>query len=243
MSEKSGIEWTEYTVNFYMGCAKVSEGCDKCYMFRMEKRWGRDPTKLRKTNWANIERKLRRIEPSLIFGNSMTDMFIEELSLEQIKEMFDVMEKYPQHTFQILTKRAYRIPKYCEKYKIPDNVWLGVSVELTKYLNRIDYLRLSNAKVKFVSFEPLLGNLLDMNLDNIDWVIVGGESDQSAPRETKESWILNILDKCREKGIPFFFKQWGGKTQCKCHKTWGCRILINQTFDEMPKSFEKELSN
>ena len=227
------IEWADNTVNFYIGCSKVSEGCSKCYMFRLENRFGRDPTKIRSTNWDTIRRNLSKWTPSTIFVNSMSDSFHESLSDNQILEMFHVMTLYPQHNYIILTKRIKRAAEFLNGVKVHDNFWIGTSVENDKYLWRIDELRKIDAKVRFVSFEPLLGYVNDLNLNGIQWVIVGGESDPN-PRVMQGGFVLGIFDECKARGIPFFFKQWGGSKKCDCHGAWGCRLFDGQEYNEMP---------
>jgi protein gp37 len=233
----TAIEWADNTINFYVGCTKVSEGCKNCYMFRLEERFGRDPKVIRKTNWKTIESNLKNWPPSRIFVNSMSDTFHESLSYEQICEMFHVMLKYPNHQYMILTKRSGRARIIFKEESLPNNFLLGVSVENNNHLGRIDdLLECDGVYNKFLSLEPLLGQVTpDRDLTPIKWVIVGGESDFSNPRLPKQEWIDEIKEWCDIFHIPFFFKQWGGKRKCECHKTWGCRVYKNQTWDELPK--------
>ena len=232
----TAIEWADNTINFYVGCTKVSEGCKNCYMYRLEHRWGRDPSKVRKTNWKTIESNLKNWKPSRIFVNSMSDTFHESLSYEQITEMFHIMLKYPQHQYMILTKRSGRAKAIFSKETLPDNFLLGVSVENNNHLDRIDdLLECDGVYNKFLSLEPLLGKVTpNRDLSPIKWVIVGGESDQSNPRQMKTEWVAEIFDWCKFFKIPFFFKQWGGQHKCKCHNAWGCRMYGQQTWDNLP---------
>jgi len=229
----TAIEWAENTINFYMGCTKVSPGCTNCYMYRLMPRFGRDPNVVNKMNFKNIEKNLKKWNPSRIFVNSMSDTFHKDITDQEINQMFSLMEQYDKHQYLVLTKRIQRAYEYFKGIKIPDNIWIGTSVESEKYADRIDHLRKINAKIHFVSFEPLLNEMINFNLDNIQWVIVGGESDPK-PRGMRSEWVDKIFDKCREKQIPFFFKQWGGKSKCKCHKAWGCRIYKEKTWDQIP---------
>jgi protein gp37 len=233
--KNTAIEWADNTINFFIGCTKVSEGCAKCYMYRLETRFGRDPTTVRKTKWESIEVNLRNWKPSRIFVNSMSDTFHDDIPDSDIDRMLNIMEKYPQHTYIILTKRIKRAVEFLHGCEMPENMWIGTSVESEKYLWRINELRKINAKVRFVSFEPLLSfiDLGSADLEGIRWVIVGGESDPN-PRLMNGLMVETIHKVCQAKGIAFFFKQWGGSTKCKCHNTWGCRMLEGQTWDELP---------
>lgn len=235
--KNTAIEWADNTINFYVGCTKVSEGCKNCYMFRLEERFGRDPKIVRKTNWKTIESNLKNWQPSRIFVNSMSDTFHESLTYEQICEMFHIMLKYPQHQYMILTKRSGRASGIFKDESLPNNFLLGVSVENNNHLDRIDdLLECDGVYNKFLSLEPLLGQVTpDRDLTPIKWVIVGGESDFQNPRLPKPEWIDEIKEWCDFFKIPFFFKQWGGKRKCECHKAWGCRLYKNQTWDELPK--------
>lgn len=236
--KNTAIEWADNTINFYVGCTKVSEGCKNCYMFRLEERFGRDPKTIRKTNWKSIESNLKNWQSSRIFVNSMSDTFHESLTYEQICEMFHIMLKYPQHQYMILTKRSGRASAIFKEQTLPNNFLLGVSVENNNHLDRIDdLLECDGVQNKFLSLEPLVGRVTpDRDLTPIKWVIVGGESDFQNPRLPKPEWIDEIKEWCDFFRIPFFFKQWGGKRKCECHKAWGCRIYKNQTWDELPKT-------
>ena len=235
--KNTAIEWADHSVNFFVGCTKISPGCVNCYMYRLEERFGRNPYVVRKTDWKVRERELKSYDPSNIFVNSMSDTFNDDITPEQIDEMFAIMAKYPKHNYIILTKRIERAVKYFLHKQVPSNFWIGTSVESEKYLWRINELRKIDAKVRFVSFEPLLELIDIMNADllGIHWVIVGGESDKN-PRLMKKEFVTPIFDMCQKRGIAFFFKQWGGNTKCKCHNAWGCRLLHGKTYDELPIS-------
>ena len=167
-------------------------------------------------------------QSKVVFVNSMSDLFHPEVPFEFIQKVFEVMNNTPQHTYQVLTKRAERLFELHDKLKWTNNIWMGVSVENEKVKSRIDYLRITNAKTKFLSCEPLIGPLSNMNLKNIDWVIVGGESGRKA-RTMEELWVWDIKDQCREQEVAFFFKQWGGVNKKKAG-----RELAGMTYDEMP---------
>ena len=230
----SKIEWTESTWNPITGCTKVSPGCKHCYAERMAKRL----KAMGQANYANgfeltlqehmLERPLTWKKPQQIFVNSMSDLFHKDVPLEYILRVFDVMKRASWHQFQVLTKRSQRLMELSDEIEWPDNVWMGVSVETTDYLYRIDHLRATGAKIKFLSLEPLLGALPNMNLTNIDWAIVGGESGPQA-RPMEEAWVEEIQHNCGEQGIAFFFKQWGGK-----NKKRSGRVLQGRTWDDYP---------
>jgi protein gp37 len=234
MATVSTIEWTEMTWNPVTGCRKITQGCKHCYAERMAKRLhamgskrymnGFEPT----LHWDLIDTPKRWKKPRVIFVNSMSDLFQEEVPFEFIARAFKTMLECPQHTFQILTKRADRLVKFAGVLPWPANIWIGVSVESGRVLQRVDYLRDVPAAVRFLSCEPLLGPLDKMSLVGIDWVIVGGESGPKA-RPMQESWLRTIQSKCRDQDVPFFFKQWGGVRK---HTTG--RELDKRTFDEMP---------
>nr|DAT94610.1 MAG TPA: Protein of unknown function (DUF5131) [Caudoviricetes sp.] len=204
------IEWTNETWNPITGCCKKSEGCLNCYAEKMHKRltaMGQEKYKFPFENvvfhYEELSRKLSN-KPKMFFVNSMSDTFNEKISGEQILKILTFCEKYPQHIFQILTKRAERVGGFL----YPENVWLGVTVEKAKYKNRIDYLRKTNAKIKFLSCEPLLEDLGELDLSGIDWVICGGETGSKA-RPMHPDWVRNIQRQCKEQNVSFFFKQWG----------------------------------
>lgn len=206
----SKIEWTNETWNPITGCNKHSEGCLNCYAEKMHKRlraMGQEkykfPFECVLFNYDELSRKLTK-KPKMFFVNSMSDTFHEKISGEQILKILSYCGSYHQHIFQVLTKRAERISRFI----YPENVWLGVTVELEKYKSRIDYLRKADAKIKFLSCEPLLGDLGELDLTGIDWVICGGESGPNA-RPMHPDWVRNIQKQCKEQGVAFFFKQWG----------------------------------
>jgi protein gp37 len=231
---KSAIEWTESTWNPVTGCTKISQGCKHCYAERMSERL----QAMGQPNYRNgfevtlqprmLELPLKWKRPQRIFVNSMSDLFHEDVPLDYIQRVFDVMRRAHWHRFQILTKRADRLADLDPELDWPPNVWMGVSVENLDHVDRIDHLRRTRARVKFLSLEPLLGPLPGLNLRGIDWAIVGGESGPGA-RPVEESWILGIRDQCREAGVAFFFKQWGGLNKKKTG-----RLLEGRTWDEMP---------
>jgi protein gp37 len=234
MASKSPIEWTESTWNPVTGCNKISPGCKHCYAERLAKR-------LKAMGQANykkgfkltlqpqmLELPLSWKKPQTIFVNSMSDLFHKDVPLEYIQQVFDVMKRANWHRFQVLTKRADRLAEISSELEWSPNIWMGVSVESQKYVHRIDDLRKTDAKVKFLSLEPLLGELKNLDLTNIHWAIVGGESGYGA-RPIKEEWVLEIREQCRNFNVPFFFKQWGGVNKKKTG-----RLLEGKTWDEMP---------
>jgi len=233
--ENTAIEWAEHTINFYIGCSKVSEGCANCYMFRLENRFGRDPTVVRKTKWETIEKNLAKWSPAKIFVNSMSDTFHESLTYQEIDEMFKLMFKYPKHQYLILTKRIGRAQAYADITAFPPNFWIGTSVESQKHIDRINTLCEIPANIHFVSFEPLLGEINLNSTSSFDWAIVGGESGYK-PRIPNAVCFSKLIDQLRNENIPVFFKQWGGTSKCKCHGAWGCRNINGKTFDEMPRN-------
>lgn len=234
MAERSSIEWTNATWNPARGCTKVSPGCKHCYAETFAERfrgvaghayeYGFD---LRLVPRA-LDLPLRWREGRLIFVNSMSDLFHEDIPSEYIGRVFDVMRRATQHQFQVLTKRADRLEEIMTETDVPPNVWLGVSVESADYRWRIDHLRRVRARVRFLSLEPLLGALGRLNLRGIHWVIVGGESGPGA-RAMEPEWVRAIRSQCRTAGVPFFFKQWGG-----VQKKRNGRALDGRTYDEMP---------
>lgn len=234
MSSKSAIEWTESTWNPLTGCTKISPGCKHCYAERMAKRL----QAMGQPNYRNgfqltlhehsLEIPLHWKQPQMIFVNSMSDLFHEEVPLEYILRVFATMSKASWHTFQVLTKRSDRLLELDKELLWPENVWMGVSVENQSYTFRVDHLRETHAVIKFLSLEPLLGPLANLNLSGIHWVIVGGESGPGA-RPIQESWVRDIRDQCLDANIPFFFKQWGGTNKKKSG-----RELDGKTWDELP---------
>ena len=214
MATKSNIEWTEATWNPVTGCTKISPGCKHCYAERMSFRL----QAMGQRNYANgfeltlhnrmLEKPLSWRKPQLIFVNSMSDLFHDEVPVDFILKVFGVMQQAHWHQFQVLTKRSQRLMKLNDQIDWPDNVWMGVSVENQDYTSRIGYLRETDAVTKFLSLEPLLGPLSDLDLDGIDWVIVGGESGPGA-RPMHEGWVIQIRDQCNTANVPLFVKQMG----------------------------------
>lgn len=240
---QSSIEWTEMTWNPVTGCDKISAGCKFCYAEVMAKR-----LKAMGVEKYQNEFKLTIHEDELatpytwkkskvVFVNSMSDLFHKDVPIEFIQKVFRVMKDNPQHVFQVLTKRA-DVMLYYDKEGWLDwshNIWMGVSVENEKAMKRIDLLRQSNARTKFLSCEPLIGPLPKLNLKNIDWVIVGGESGRK-PRPMKKEWVLDIKQQCERKDVAFFFKQWGGTNKKKTGN-----LLDGKKYLEMPEFEQEEL--
>jgi protein gp37 len=240
---QSSIEWTEMTWNPVTGCDKISAGCKFCYAEVMAKR-----LKAMGVEKYQNEFKLTIHEDELatpytwkkskvVFVNSMSDLFHKDVPIEFIQKVFRVMKENPQHVFQVLTKRA-DVMLYYDKEGWLDwshNIWMGVSVENEKVMKRIDLLRQSNARTKFLSCEPLIGPLPKLNLKNIDWVIVGGESGRK-PRPMKKEWVLDIKQQCEKKDVAFFFKQWGGTNKKKTGN-----LLDGKKYLEMPEFEQEEL--
>ena len=245
MTAKSEIEWTEMTWNPVAGCSVLSDGCTNCYAMRLAARleaMGMAKYKglTRKTGgrykWTgevrlapeslDAPKKVKR--PCLIFVNSMSDLFHEDVPLAFIQKVFKTIEETPQHTYQVLTKRAERLEELSPDLIWPKNLWMGVSVESKEFKYRINHLRKCGAKHKFLSLEPLLGKLGKTNLRKIDWVIVGGESGPGA-RPMQEEWVQDLRDQCEQKGVAFHFKQWGGVQKKKNGRT-----LDNRTHDDTP---------
>lgn len=235
MSTRSSIEWTESTWNPITGCIKVSSGCKHCYAERMALRL----QGIGQPNYANgftltmhphvLPLPLTWKKPQMVFVNSMSDLFHQDVPLAFIRKVFDAMRRASWHTFQVLTKRSARLFDLNQAIDWPSNVWMGVSVEDCNHMFRIDHLRQTGAHVKFLSFEPLLSPLPNLDLRGINWVIVGGESGPGA-RPLEEEWVLDIRDQCLAAHVPFFFKQWGG-----VNKKRAGRILQGRTWDEMPR--------
>jgi protein gp37 len=236
MANNSTIEWTEATWNPSTGCDALSPGCDHCYAERMSHRLKAMGQKKYVNGFRltlhpeTLDLPLRWKEPQRIFVNSMSDLFHHDVPLDYIQRVFQTMRTASWHQFQMLTKRSGRLLAFSDKIDWPDNVWMGVSVESHSYLPRIDHLRKTNARTKFLSLEPLLGPLHGLNLEGIDWVIVGGESGPGA-RPMRAEWVTAIRSQCLQFNVPFFFKQWGGVQK----KRTG-RILDGRTYDDMPRS-------
>ena len=234
MSTHSGIEWTESTWNPLTGCTKISPGCKHCYAERMARRL----QAMGQPNYINgfrltlheraLETPLGWKKPQVIFVNSMSDLFHRDVPVEFIQRVFAVMRRALWHTFQVLTKRSERLQELSPQIEWPDNVWMGVSIETLDYAFRIDHLRQTGAHIKFLSLEPLLGPLSRLDLRDINWVIVGGESGPGA-RPLREEWVLEVRDQCQAAHVPFFFKQWGG-----VRKKRAGRLLEGRTWEAMP---------
>jgi protein gp37 len=245
MGDRTAIEWTEATWNPTTGCDKTSPGCENCYALTLAKR-------LRAMGQAKYQKDgnpstsgpgfgltlhpdalavpYRWRAPRVIFVNSMSDLFHPEVPLDFIRRVFKVVEETPQHTYQVLTKRSKRLASIADDLLWPSNLWMGVSVESARYRFRVDHLRRVGAAVRFVSAEPLLGAIPELDLSLIDWLIAGGESGAGA-RPVDEQWIRGLRDQCRAADVPFFFKQWGGRTPKA-----GGRHLDGELHDEMPKA-------
>lgn len=243
MATNSKIEWTEQTWNPVTGCTKISPGCKYCYAEVMAKRLkamgapgyenGFNTITLM---YERLDQPLHRKKPTIYFVNSMSDLFHEAVPYDFIDRIFDTIRATPQHAYQILTKRAERMNEYFQTRQVPDNAWLGVSVEDKKYgIPRIGYLQAIKAKTRFLSIEPLLEDLGRFSLKGIHWVIVGGESGVKA-RPMEESWVLKLRDQCQRNEIDFFFKQWGswGQDGVKRNKSANGRQLQGQLWDMIP---------
>lgn len=234
MADKSAIEWTEATWNPVTGCSQVSPGCAHCYAKTFAERWrgiAEHPYEqgFELRLWPKrLEQPIRWARPRMIFVNSMSDLFHEEIPEEYIQEVFEVMGRAEHHTFQILTKRHERLADLAPRLDWHPNIWMGVSVENHRFVHRADYLRQVEAKVRFISAEPLLGPLDDLDLSQIDWLIAGGESGPRH-RPIRVEWVRALRDRCLDERVAFFFKQWGGHRPKS-----GGRLLDGQTWDEMP---------
>ncbi|ACG71838.1 Gp37Gp68 family protein [Anaeromyxobacter sp. K] len=239
MSDRTAIEWTHATWNPVRGCTKVSPGCKHCYAETFAERFRGVPGHpfeqgfdLRPVPEA-LELPLRWKTGRLIFVNSMSDLFHEDIPDTYIKRVFDIIGRASQHQFQILTKRAERMRAFTSTTSVPPNAWMGVSVETAQYRWRIKELRGVTASVRFLSLEPLLASVDTLDLRDIHWVIVGGESGPGA-REMKPEWVRDIQRQCKRAGVPFFFKQWGG-----VRKGLNGRTLDRRTFSEMPHAAKR----
>jgi protein gp37 len=234
MGQASSIEWTNSTWNPVTGCDKVSAGCAHCYAERFAERFRGVPGHPFKQGfdlriWENrVELPLSWKSPKVIFVNSMSDLFHKDIPLKFIQKVFNTMNLAHWHTFQVLTKRAERLEEISPKLSWAPNIWMGVSVESDKFTYRIDHLRKTKAHVKFLSLEPLLSPLPNLNLKGIDWAIVGGESGPGA-RPMAGTWVLDIKKQCQKAKVPFFFKQWGGVWKKK-----NGRLLQGKTWNQMP---------
>jgi protein gp37 len=243
MATNSPIEWTEATWNPVTGCDRVAAGCDNCYALTLAKRLKAMGAEKYQNDGdprtsgpgfgvtihpASLDQPRRWRNPRVIFVNSMSDLFHAKVPMSFVRDVFDVMRETPQHTYQVLTKRATRLAKVADQLEWPDNVWMGVSVESFDAVDRIDRLRETPAATKFLSCEPLLSSLPDLDLQGIDWLIAGGESGPNA-RPMNPAWVMDLRDQCDRAGVAFFFKQWGGRTP----KANG-RELEGRTWDAMP---------
>lgn len=242
MATHSDIEWTEQTWNPVTGCTKISPGCKHCYAETMAKRLQAMGANGYESGFAvslhpeRLGQPLQRSKPTTYFVNSMSDLFHEDVPFSYIDSVMSVVERCPQHVFQILTKRSARMLEFARFREIPANAWMGVSVEDKKYgLPRIDELRKVPAKTRFLSVEPLLEDLGNLDLSGIHWVIVGGESGPKA-RPMKADWALNVRNQCLEVGVPFFFKQWGnwGADGVRRSKKRNGRELHGKTYSGYP---------
>ena len=253
---KTPIEWTDFSSNPIYAvdtngrrgwqCTKVSLGCNECYSERNNKFRGTGLA-FTQENTNKVQFVLSRKEfdawfrlkkPSKIFIEDMSDLFLREIPDDYICECYQAMQKAKQHIFQTLSKRPLRMLNFQTKYfpdGFPPNIWAGTSVENYECTPRIDILRKVDASIRFISFEPLLGSILPVNLAGISWAISGGESDFRKPRPANPDWFREIKDECKKQGVAYFHKQNGGMTKCSCHKSWGCRLLDGRTYDEMPK--------
>ncbi len=237
MPGKSKIEWTESTWNPVTGCTKISSGCQNCYAERMARRLAGRYGYPKENPFQVTLHPNRLSQPitwhsrHLIFVCSMGDVFHKDVPEEYILNILDIIKQTPQHTYQILTKRAERMLKISKKIKEwPENVWMGVTVESRNCVDRINLLKQVRSSVRFLSCEPLLNDLGEIDLEDINWVIVGGESGFKA-RPMLAKWAINLRDQCVKENIPYFFKQWGG-----VHKKKAGRIIEGKVWDQMPNS-------
>ena len=239
---QSSIEWTEMTWNPTTGCNKLTAGCKFCYAEVMSRRLHAMGLEKYRNNFKltlhpeTLEIPYEWKKPKVVFVNSMSDLFHKDVPLEYIQKVFKTMNDNPMHTFQVLTKRSDLLSKYSKDLNWTPNIWMGVSVENEKVVHRIDELRETGAIIKFLSLEPLIGPLRNLNLDKMHWVIVGGESGHNARPMDKE-WVVDLKNQCKKAKVAFFFKQWGGKRK----KTTG-RILDGKTYDEMPKRSKAQVA-
>jgi protein gp37 len=234
MAANSAIEWTDSTWNPMTGCTKISPGCANCYAERMALRL----QAMGQANYADgfkitahehtLGLPLRWRKPRTIFVNSMSDIFHKAASFDFIRRIFGVMEKASWHRFQVLTKRSDRLVKLAPLLPWPENIWVGVTVENSDFLYRIDHLRMVDAAVRFLSLEPLLGPIPKIDLSGLDWVIVGGESGPGA-RPMEVEWVRGVQRQCKEANVPFFFKQWGGSKKKRAG-----RLLDGTLYSAMP---------
>ncbi len=235
MAQKSSIDWTDSSWNPVTGCTKISDGCKHCYAEKMALRLRGMGQKKYENGFeltlhpGVLNEPLKWARPNMIFVCSMGDLFHEDVPDDYIARVFHVMNRAKQHTFQVLTKRSSRLSKIAKSLRWTDNIWAGVTVESSKYKQRIDDLKTLPAKIKFLSLEPLLSELPNIKLNGINWVIVGGESGTGARPMSKE-WVSDIKNQCECKEIPFFFKQWGG-----VNKKAAGKVLEGRIWNEMPQ--------
>lgn len=234
MPARSAIEWTETTWNPVTGCTKVSHGCKHCYAERMARRLRAMGAPKYRNGFSvtlhpeTVALPLAWKKPAVVFVNSMSDLFHRSVPASFIEAVFDTMNRASRHTFQLLTKRPARAARLAGRLTWTPNIWLGASIESERWIGRLEFLRQTGARTKFLSLEPLLGPLPGLDLDGVDWVIVGGESGPGA-RPMEPNWARSIRDKCLSGGTPFFFKQWGGVFKKRAGRT-----LDGRTWDEMP---------
>lgn len=241
---QSKIEWTEQTWNPSTGCTKVSAGCKHCYAETMAKRLQAMGTPGYENGFKftiipeRLIQPLKKKKPTKYFINSMSDLFHEKMHFSFLDDIFDIIERTPWHTYQILTKRENRMIEYFGDSKLPTNVWLGVTVEDKKARDRINSLRKIDAKIRFLSIEPLLEDIEILNLENIHWVVVGGESGVEA-RPMDKKWVINIKNQCNKQNTAFFFKQWGtwGADGIRRAKKLNGRTLDGKIYDEYPSLY------
>jgi protein gp37 len=241
MADNSAIEWTEATWNPVTGCDRISPGCAHCYARTFAERWRGVPDHPYEQGFdlrlwpERLDQPLRWKRPRQIFVNSMSDLFHEDIPLDFVSDVFETMVQADWHVFQILTKRPERLLELSDELPWPPNVWMGVSIENRRFVHRADLLRGVPAAIRFISAEPLLGPLEGLDLTDIDWLIAGGESGPGH-RPIREEWVLELRDQCREEGVAFFFKQWGGTRP----KSRG-RLLEGREWNAMPDASEKAL--
>lgn len=240
MTQKSAIEWTNLTWNPVTGCTKISAGCDHCYAERFSERFRGVPGHPFEKGFDlvlrpdRVDQPLKTKKPKMIFVNSMSDLFHKEIPKAFVDQVFDTMDHAHWHTFQVLTKRSSRMRDYVERrygeMEAPPHIWLGTSVEDGSKASRIRHIQDMPASIKFLSVEPLIGPLGEVDLSGIDWVIAGGESGPGC-RPMKREWVVEVRDQCVAAKVPFFFKQWGG-----IRPKSGGRELDGMTWDEFPES-------
>jgi protein gp37 len=234
MSDKSAIEWTDATWNPVTGCTQVSPGCDHCYALTFAERFRNVPNHPYEQGFDlklhpnRLDLPLKWYKPRRIFVNSMSDLFHKDIPDEYIFSIFQTMVKADWHIFQILTKRSARLARMSSQLPWAPNIWVGVSVETDQYCWRVNHLRQVPAVIRFISAEPLLGPLENLNLEGINWVITGGESGHGY-RPCDPEWVRNLRDRCLDAKIAFFHKQWGGRTPKS-----GGRLLDGETWDQLP---------